>query len=84
MDKPVGYCGLVNGKNSYGGYVGFKRFYATLTRNAKGEYDRGIIEHIEGAPITFGGTDTVDDAVETGAVNGACRAWGFLDFSQAN
>lgn len=52
-DTPIGYCGLVNGKNSYGGYVGYKRFYATLTRNAKGEYDRGVIEHIEGTPITL-------------------------------
>lgn len=25
-------CGEVNGKNSYGAYVGFKRFYATDTR----------------------------------------------------
>src|SRR5262249_6683094 len=37
------YCGLVNGKNSYGGYVGFHLFRATLIRNAKGEYDSGTI-----------------------------------------
>src|SRR4051794_32228444 len=28
-NAPTGYCGLVNGRNSYGGYTGFKRFYAT-------------------------------------------------------
>ena len=84
MDRPIGYCGLINGKNSYGGYVGFKRFYATLTRNPKGEYVTGTIEHIEGAPITFGGTSTVDDAVETGLVEGSCKAWGYTDFTAAN
>jgi hypothetical protein len=83
-DTPIGYCGLVNGKNSYGGYVGFKRFYATITRNAKDEYDRGVIQHIEGAPITFGGTSTVGDAVETGAMEGSCNAWGYTDFSAAS
>ena len=31
-DVPV-VCGEVNGKNSYGGYVGFKKFYATDTPN---------------------------------------------------
>lgn len=84
LDSPIGYCGLVNGKNSYGGYVGFKRFYATITRNAKGEYDRGLIQHIEGRPNTFGGTSTVSDAIETGAMEGSCEAWGYVDFSAAN
>ena len=29
----VAVCGQVNGKNSYGGYVGFKRFYVLLHDN---------------------------------------------------
>lgn len=84
MDQPVGYCGLVNGKNSFGGYVGFRRFFATVQRNAKGEYDRGTIEHIEGTPITFGGDSTWDDAIETGTTEGLCQKWGYTDFSGAN
>ncbi|HTC02089.1 MAG TPA: hypothetical protein VK749_01705 [Xanthobacteraceae bacterium] len=82
-DDLIGYCALVNGKNSYGGYAGFKRFYARLARNANNEYIAGTIEHIEGAPITFGGASTVEDAAETGAVEGSCEAWGYTDFSQA-
>jgi len=82
-DDLIGYCGLVNGKNIYGGYVGFKRFFAQLARNGKNEYISGTIEHIEGAPITFGGTATVEDAAETGAVEGSCEAWGYTDFSRA-
>lgn len=30
--KPDTYCGLVNAKNSYGGYTGYKPFLATLSR----------------------------------------------------
>lgn len=32
------YCGLVNGKNSYGAYVGKKLFAVFLVKNDKGEY----------------------------------------------
>ncbi len=32
------YCGLVNGKNSYGAYVGNKLFAVFLVKNDKGEY----------------------------------------------
>ena len=31
-----GLCGEVNAKNSYGGYVGFRRFYSWLTVNPDG------------------------------------------------
>jgi hypothetical protein len=37
-DGVTDYCGLVNGKNSYGGYTGYVRFYAHLTRNEKGQF----------------------------------------------
>ena len=66
------------------GAEGFKRFYATITRNAKGEYDRGAIQHIEGRPIEFGGTSTTEDAIATGTTVGSCRAWGYVDFGAAN
>ena len=29
---PIGYCGLVNIKNSYGRYVGFHRFFAMISK----------------------------------------------------
>jgi hypothetical protein len=32
------YCGLVNGKNAYGAYVGKKLFAVFLIKNDKGEY----------------------------------------------
>ncbi len=41
------YCAMVNGKNSYGGYTGFRPFRAIIIRNAKGEYDNGTIIRIE-------------------------------------
>lgn len=36
-DTITDYCGLVNGKNSYGGYTGFVRFYAQLQKNGQGQ-----------------------------------------------
>jgi hypothetical protein len=44
-------------------------------------FDRSVIQHIEGAPTTFGGAGTVEDAMEAGAVEGSCNAWGYTDFS---
>ncbi len=32
------YCGLVNGKNAYGAYIGKKLFAVFLIKNDKGEY----------------------------------------------
>lgn len=34
----VFYCGLVNAKNSYGGYVGFQPYAAMLIRTKSGEW----------------------------------------------
>lgn len=40
------YCGLVNGKNAYGGYVGYQRFYSQLQFDGSGKlinvFPRGI------------------------------------------
>jgi hypothetical protein len=41
------YCGIVNGKNSYGGYTGYQMFYATLDVDAKGQYTSGLVEHVD-------------------------------------
>lgn len=83
-DGEVGYCGLVNGKNSYGGYTGYKKFFAKIEQNSKGEYVRGRIERIEGQPVTFGGTSTVQDAIDSGFVEGSCRGWGYINFNEAS
>src|SRR6266851_8500784 len=50
----IGYCGLVNVKGSDGGYVGFRRFFAMISKGPKGDYSKGRIEHIDGIPVTSG------------------------------
>lgn len=37
-DENILYCGLVNGKNSYGAYTGKKLFSVMVIKNDKGEY----------------------------------------------
>ncbi len=55
------YCGLVNGKNSYGGYNGFEMFHAVLTADAKGQFTSGEIDDIiANNPI---GTDQLKENV---------------------
>jgi hypothetical protein len=34
MQENAGYCGEVNAKNSYGGYVGYRKFYVIGTTDA--------------------------------------------------
>jgi hypothetical protein len=80
---PIGYCGLVNVKNSSGGYVGFRRFFAMISKGPKGDYIKGHIEHIESIPVTSRGNSTEDDAVETGLTEDNCKEWGYVDFNGA-
>ena len=65
------YCGLVNGRNSYGGYTGFQKFYAQLYPDDKGQFGRGLIRAV------------ASDEVLTVAVDGQCEKYGYVDFSQA-
>lgn len=65
------YCGLVNGKNSYGGYTGFQKFYAQLIPDEKGQFGRGLIRVIAA------------DDVTTIAVDGQCEKYGYVDFNVA-
>lgn len=37
------YCGWVNAKNSYGGYTGYKLFYAQLTKSAEGSISNVLL-----------------------------------------
>ncbi len=80
---PIGYCGLVNVKNSTGGYVGFRRFFAMISKGSKGDYIKGRIEHIEGNPVTSSGNSSEDDAIESGLTEDNCKEWGYIDFNGA-
>lgn len=80
----IGYCGLVNVKSSRGGsYVGFRRFFAMISKGPKGDYTEGRIEHIDGIPVTTGGSSAEEDTVETGLTEDNCKSWGYTDFSGA-
>src|SRR5271166_5966087 len=80
---PIGYCGLVNVKNSSSGYVGFRRFFAMISKGPKGDYIQGRIEHIDGVPVTSSGSSTEDDAIETALTEDNCKEWGYTDFNGA-
>ena len=79
---PIGYCGLVNIKNSRGGYVGFRRFFAMISKGPKGDYVAGRIEHID--PLASAGTGTEDDAIEAALTEDNCKEWGYTDFNAAS
>jgi hypothetical protein len=79
----IGYCGLVNIKSSHGGYVGFRRFFAMISKEANGDYIKGRIEHIEGIPVTAAKNSTEDDAIETALTEDNCKEWGYTDFNGA-
>ncbi len=70
-DGITDYCGLVNSKNSYGGYEGFQKFYAHLNKNDKGEFTRGLIRTI------------ASDEVSIAVAHDLCVKYGYMDFSQA-
>lgn len=73
-DGATNYCGLLNSKNSYAGYVGFQPFYAQLTSDAKGQFATGIIRIIE---------EPNNPNLPADNVRGLCRGFGY-EVSQAN
>jgi outer membrane murein-binding lipoprotein Lpp len=75
-DGVTHYCGLVNGKNSYGGYIGFLRFYAQLRLNAKGQYDLADARAFEEA-------NREPNFIDSRWMNGICEQFGYMDFSVA-
>ena len=81
---PIGYCGLVNIKSSQGGYVGFRRFFAMISKGPKGDYIKGRIEHIEGIPVASAENSPEDSAVETALTEDNCKEWGYTDFNGAS
>jgi hypothetical protein len=81
---PIGYCGLVNVKIAGGEYVGFRRFFALISKGPKADYIKGQIEHIDGIPITSGRNGTDNGTAETGLTEENCKEWGYTDFSGAS
>jgi hypothetical protein len=75
-DGVTDYCGLVNGKNSYGGYTGFVRFYAQLKKDDKGQFNRATLREVEqpGREI---------NPLDPRWLNGMCEKFGYDDFSLA-
>jgi hypothetical protein len=67
-----------------GGYIGFRRFSAMISKGPKGDYNEGRIEHVEGIPVTSGGSNTEEDTVETGLIEDNCKSWGYPDFNGVN
>lgn len=61
------YCGVVNGKNSYGGYVGDTPFIVGLTKGAKG--------NLKPASLDIG--KPRDDTPTTGEIMRFCREVGY-------
>jgi hypothetical protein len=80
---PIGYCGLVNVKTNYGEYVGFRRFFAMISKGPKDDYIKGQIDHIDGIPLNSSGDSTEGGAREPGLTEENCKEWGYTDFSGA-
>jgi hypothetical protein len=80
----IGYCGLVNVKSRAGQYVGFRRFFALVSKGPKGDYVKGKIEHIDDFPVDATGNVTTGGATPDATLTEAnCKEWGYTDFSGA-
>jgi hypothetical protein len=70
-DGVTDYCGLVNGKNSFGAYSGYSVFYAWLRTDDTGRYGPAELR-------------LVADGVPTQAVvANICADYGYIDFGRA-
>jgi hypothetical protein len=70
------YCGLVNGKNSYGGYTGFTGFYAQLIKDSNGQFTSGVLRAIEDP-------NRETNPLDPRWLNGICEKFGYIDFGAA-
>jgi hypothetical protein len=70
------YCGLVNSRNSYGGYGGFVRYYAQLIKDGKGQFTRAAVRDVEvpGREINI---------IDPRWLNGICEKFGYTDLATA-
>jgi hypothetical protein len=81
-NAPIHYCGLVNAANPAGALVGFRKFAATIAQGSSGAFERGAIEHVEGAAPIF--ASPLDDAPQSGGISALCQSWGYANFNLAN
>jgi hypothetical protein len=75
-DGITDYCALVNGKNSYGAYIGFVRFYAQLNKDDKGQFTKATLREVEPPNREI-------NPLDPRWLNGICEQFGYEDFSQA-
>jgi hypothetical protein len=75
-DGNTDYCGLVNGRNSYGGYAGFVRYYAQLKKDDKGQFTRATHREVEPPNREI-------NPLDPRWLNGICEKFGYDDFSLA-
>jgi hypothetical protein len=76
-DGITDYCGLVNGKNSYGGYTGFVRFYAQIKSDERGQYITGVLKAVEQPSRDI-------NLLDPRWLNGICEKFGYSDFDRAS
>jgi len=81
---PIGYCGLINVKTASGEYVGFRRFFALVSKGPKGDYVKGQIEHIDVMPLIPIGDGSDDAERVMGLTEHNCKEWGYTDFDGAS
>lgn len=75
-DGITDYCGLVNGKNIYGGYSGFVRFYAHLKKDDRGQFTHATVRSVEQPNREL-------NPLDPRWLNGVCEKFGYDDFSLA-
>jgi hypothetical protein len=76
-DGITDYCGLLNGKNSYGGYTGYTRFYGHLRKDAGGHFTKIEVRAMEEA-------NREPNIFDSSWLNGICEDYGYIDFSLAH
>lgn len=74
--KAEKYCGLVNAKNSYGGYTGYKVFFIIVDRDAKGRIVKAEYPQIIGARHNGSDPDGLSSMLDRVTVD-TCRENGF-------
>ena len=75
-DGITDYCGLINGKNAYGGYTGYARFYGQLIKDNAGQFTRIAVRAIENP-------DREINPIDPRWLNGVCEDYGYTDFGLA-
>ncbi len=76
-DGITDYCALLNGKNSYGGYTGYTRFYGQLTKDSKGHFTQISVRAMEEPNREI-------NPLDPRWLNGICENYGYTDFSLAH